>query len=260
MTSNTTSSIHKTTERALDLLDFVRRQNGVTVTEIVEQFDLSRSTAHLHLNTLTRHGFLVREHGRYCIGLRFREFSVCARNRHPSYQIIKTKIEEIYAEIEGEIELLVEESGRMNLVYHTESVRHDRVRLYLHNTAAGKAILSELPRKRIDEIIDRWGLPKETSNTITDRETLLDELETVAEQGYAFNDQECFEGYYGIGAAVEGIDGSILGAITIGGPTYRVDENTLKTELPSVLREAVRDVEETIRNQREIITQELSNR
>jgi DNA-binding IclR family transcriptional regulator len=40
MTSNTTSSIHKTTERALDLLDFVRRQNGVTVTEIVEQFDL----------------------------------------------------------------------------------------------------------------------------------------------------------------------------------------------------------------------------
>lgn len=259
MTSNDAVSVHKTTEGAIDLLDFIRRRNGATVAEIVDQFDLSRSTAYLHLNTLTHNGFLVREHGKYCIGLRFREFSVYARNRRPSYQIIKKKMEELEAETAGEIEFLVEESGRVNLVYHSESVSHDRVRLYLHNTAAGKAILSELPRERVDEIIDRWGLPGETSNTITDRDRLFDELETVVEQGYAFNDQECFEGYHGIGAAVEGIDGSIVGAITIGGPTYRVDENTLKTELPSVLRETVRDVEETIMDQREAITQELAN-
>lgn len=260
MASSNVVSIHKTTEGAIDLLEFIRRKNGVTVAEIVDQFDHSRSTAYLHLNTLTHHGFLVREGGQYCIGLRFREFSVCARNRRPSYQIIKKKMEELEAETAGEIEFLVEESGRVNLVYHSESVTHDRVRLHLHNTAAGKAILSELPRERVDEIIDRWGLPEEAPNTITDRDRLFEELAVVSERGYAYNDRECFEGYHGIGAAVQGIDGSMIGAITIGGPTYRVDENTLKTELSSVLRETVRGIEQTIMDQREAITQELSNK
>lgn len=259
MEQNGSPSVHKTTEGAIEMLEFVRRQNGTTVAEIVDEFDLSRSTAYLHLNTLRHHGFLVREHGRYRIGLRFREFSVCARNRRPSYQIIKKKMDELAAETAGELEFLVEESGRVNLVYHSESVSHDRVRLYLHNTAAGKAILSELPRERVEEIIDRWGLPGETPNTITDRDQLFAELETVADQGYAYNDQECFEGYHGIGTAVTGIDGSIVGAITIGGPTYRVGENTLQTELTGLLRETVEEVEATIMDQRTAITQELAN-
>jgi DNA-binding IclR family transcriptional regulator len=139
-------------------------------------------------------------------------------------------------------------------------VRHDRVRLFLHSTAAGKAILAELPRERVLEILDRWGLPRQTSNTVTDRETLFEQLELVAERGYAYNDRECFDGYHGVGAVVRGIDGSILGALTIGGPVYRVPEERLGNEMVDLLLESVEDIEATIEAQRATITAEMASR
>lgn len=255
-----TESIHRTTDTAIEMLDFVRRSNGATFSEVLEHFDLGRSTVYTHLNTLKSQGLVVHENGQYVIGMRFREFSVSARNRKPSYQIVRKKMGDLADETDSEVEFLVEEAGRVNVVYHSESVRHDRVRLHLHNTAAGKAILAEMPRDRVGELLDEWGLPRATPNTITDRATLYEELERIRGQGYAYNDSECFGGYHGVGAAVEGIDGSILGALTIGGPVYRVDEDTLKNEMVDLLEETVADVEATIESQRDTITAELANR
>jgi DNA-binding IclR family transcriptional regulator len=255
-----TESIHRTTDTAIEVLDYVRRSNGATFSEILDHFDLGRSTVYTHLNTLKNQGFIVQENGQSVVGLRLREFSVSARNRKPSYQIVRKKMDELVDETDNEIEFLVEEAGRVNIVYHSEGVRHDRVRLHPHNTAAGKSILSELPRDRVEEILDERGLPQATPNTITDRGVLFEELETVQERGWAYNDSECFSGYHGVGTAIEGIDGSILGALTIGGPVYRVDEDTLKNEMVDLLRGAVTDLEEAIESKRDTITTELTNR
>lgn len=260
MTTNTTNSIHKTTDTAIEILDFIRRANGATLSEIQEAFDLSRSTLYTHINTFNRHGLVIRENGRYWPGLRFREFSESARWRKPSYQIVEAKLEELTATTDAEVEFLVEEVGRINLVFHSEEVSHEQVRLYAHNTAAGKAILAEYDEERVDDIVDRWGLPAEAPNTITDREALQDQLVEIAERGYAYNDEEWFEGYHGIGAAVDGVDGRVLGALTIGGPVYRVTKETLTNELAETLLDAVDDVEASIRSQREAIYTEYSNR
>jgi DNA-binding IclR family transcriptional regulator len=260
MTKNDTRSIHKTTDTAIEVLDFIRRSNGATLGEIQERFDLSRSTLYTHINTFNRHGLVIRENGEYWPGLRFREFSESARWRKPSYQIVEATVEELAATTDAEVEFLVEEVGRVNLVFHSEDASHEQVRLYAHNTAAGKAILAEYDDERVDDIVDRWGLPAEAPNTITDREALHDRLAEVAERGYAYNDEECFEGYHGIGAAIEGLDGSVLGALTIGGPAYRVTEEALTNELSEALLGAVDDVEASIRSQREAIYTEYSNR
>ena len=260
MKDNDTRSTHRTTTNAIEILDYVRRANGAGLSDVMTEFDMSRSTAYTHLNTLKREGLLVSRDGRYRIGLRFREFSVSARTLRPSFQIVHKKMRELADETDNEIEFLVEETGRVNLVYHSESVSHDRVRLYLHNTAAGKAILAELPDERVREIIDRWGLPAQTPNTITDEDELFDQLAAIGDRGYAYNDRECFEGYHGIGAAIEGINGEVLGAMTIGGPVYRVEEETLNNELADLLTESVRSLEETMESQRATISAELANR
>jgi len=41
-------------------------------------------------------------------------------------------------------------------------------RVHLHNTALGQAILAHLPAERVEEIVDRYGLPASTENTITE--------------------------------------------------------------------------------------------
>lgn len=260
MNSDARKSTHSTTTVAIKILNFIRKANGARLTDVMDGFDMSRSTAYTHLNTLKQEGLIVRQHGQYYIGLRFREFSVSAQNRKPSFQIVIKKLRDLGNQTDAEIEFLVEETGRINLVYHSETVSHNRVRLHLHNTASGKAILAELPDEKVREVIDRWGMPAQTPNTITDEDELFAQLETIKEQGYAYNNRECFEGYHGIGAPITGIDGSILGAITIGGPVYRVEEETLKNEMVDLLLETAKDIEYTIESQREVITSELANR
>ncbi len=260
MPTDNTNSVHKTTDRAINLLDFVRRANGATLSEIQDRFELSRSTAYTHLNTLNKQGMLIRENGQYWIGHRFREFSESARGRKPGYQIIEKKVQELMSETESEVEFLVEEVGRINLVFHSEDVSHDRVRLFAHNTAAGKAILAEYSQEKVEAILDRWGLPKQAPNTITDEDEFFAQLEDVSKNGYSYNDRECFEGYHGIGAAIEGLDGSVMGALTIGGPVYRVSEDTLNNELAEVLLDAVDDIEESFSSQQESIYSEYAKR
>lgn len=59
------------------------------------------------------------------------------------------------------------EHGRLLMLYGTsgstattESDVDYRTEYYLHNTAAGKAILAELDRDRAERILDKWGMPR----------------------------------------------------------------------------------------------------
>jgi len=116
------------------------------------------------------------------------------------YKIAKPEIDRL-AEETGELaNLLVEEHGLGSYLHRArgqDAVQveaHVGTRVYLHSTALGKAILGHMPADRRDEILDRHGLPERTPRTTTEREELLAELETVREQGYAFDNGERFGG------------------------------------------------------------------
>ena len=117
----------------------------------------------------------------------------------------------------------------------------------MHNSAPGKAVLSALPTDRVEAILDRRGLPATTENTITDRATLFDELDTVREQGYATNDEELEVGFRSIAAPLMLDDGTVLGGLSIGGPAYRfeLDEASIGRSV-DILQSAVEDVEREI--------------
>lgn len=259
MSHKNTGNTHKTTTQAIRVLDALRKTNGATISDLATEFEMPRSTLYTHLNTLMEEGFVVRESGRYWIGIRLKEFSVAAENRKPSYQIVKNRLTQLEEDIDAETEFLIEEAGRVNVIYHSENIEQNRVRLFMHNTAAGKAILAERSTKYVEEIFDEQGLPPQTQNTTTDRDKLFDELEVIAERGYAYNNAECFDGYHGIGATVQGIDGSILGAVTLGGPVYRIPENQLRNELVDTLLNTVDEIEEAIEADRLIISSELAS-
>jgi DNA-binding IclR family transcriptional regulator len=105
---------------------------------------------------------------------------------------------------------------------------------HLHYSASGKAILANYPRERVDEIVDRWGLPKQTANTITDREALYEELERVGERGVAFNHEEHIDGLTAVAVPVEN-DGVVFGALSVAGPTGRMQDERLEETIPELL-------------------------
>lgn len=241
----------KTTETTLRILEAVQEMGGVRVGELVERLDLAKSTVYKHLVTLERNGYLVKEGDTYHVGLKFLNFGEHARSRKRAYEFGEDAVRRLTELTDEEADFVVEEHGRIVTVSHTyheknkyvgdislnNPIAHGRsgTYYYAHNTASGKAILSALPPARLESVLDRWGLPGKTENTITDREALLDELERVRERGYAVDDEEFTRGLRSVGAAVTYPDGRVLGALSVSGPTYRLDGDVLETEIPETL-------------------------
>jgi DNA-binding IclR family transcriptional regulator len=238
----------ETVERAVDIVEFLKREGSATIPEVTAELDCAKSTAHRHLKTLEANSLLVREGDQYRLGVRFLDYGVVARNRYTLYREARPKVDELAEETEEKIWCTVEEHGWSIHIYGARgkhSVRtHARVghRNYLHRHAAGKAILAHLPDGRVDAIIDRHGLPARTPHTITDPTNLRAELDEIRDRGYAFNFEESVEGLHAVGAPITDGDGVALGAISISGPANRLDGSLLQEELPALLLGAVNEI------------------
>jgi len=67
-----------------------------------------------------------------------------------------------------------------------------------------------------------------TPNTITDRDALLEELELIRRRGYSIDNMEHEFGIKCVGVPVFKRDGSLLGAMSISGPSLRLDDRTVE--------------------------------
>jgi DNA-binding IclR family transcriptional regulator len=231
----------KATERSLAIVEALQRLNGARVTELAEELEISKSTVFNHLATLQNRGYVVMEGDEYHLGLRFSNLGQYARNRKQSYVWARELADYLESKTNLESAVVVEENGiGMYLKSETGEMTDPNIypqvggQVYLHATAVGTAILSELPREDVEWIAERWGLQAQTANTITDLETLFDELERVRKRGYAVNEGENSEGVRAVGVPIfePNATGALLGAVSVSGPKYRMSGEWLEEELP----------------------------
>ena len=230
-------------QTTLAVLEALKELDGAGVTEIATHLGTTKGTVHHHLSTLADAGFVVKDEDEYRLGLRFFEFGEFVKNRQEVLELAKSEVDAL-AETTGELgNLLVEEHGRGIYLYRAEessTLSLDTgagARVYLHNTALGKAILAFLPTHRVEEILDTHGMPATTRQTITDRETLYDELEAVREHEVAFDREERGEGIKCVAAPIRTNDGRVLGAVSVAGPKSRMSGDYYESELPKQVRD-----------------------
>jgi DNA-binding IclR family transcriptional regulator len=247
--SDTDSGTLRTVEVSLGVVEAVADLGGARVSELAEHLDMPPSTVHGHLATLHERSYLAKEGDEYQIGLQFLNRGGHARHRKEGYRLAEEKVERL-AERTGErVQFVAEENGRGYYV-HT-AVGENAVladarigkRIYLHDSSAGKSIMAQLPEERVHEIVDRWGLPRFTEHTITDRETLFEELNEVRERGFALNREETHEGLHAVGAAVETHEGQVLGSFSVSGPSNRLKGDRFESEIPDLLRGITNELE-----------------
>ncbi|WP_435365748.1 IclR family transcriptional regulator [Haloarchaeobius sp. DYHT-AS-18] len=241
MGTNESGRTLRTTETSLEVLETLREIGGARVTELAEEMGLAPSTMHAHLTTLKEKEYVVKSGDVYHLGLKFLSFGDYVANQKEAYRTAKSYTEQLANETECRAVFVVEENGR-GVYLHTYSGRHAvwkystvGKRFHLHQTASGKALLSQLPESQVRVIADKWGLPAETENTITDVEDLLDELAEIRERGIAFNEEEQLDGVKAVGVPVKGPDGRVVGAFSVASPANRVDEERFRSELPNIL-------------------------
>lgn len=239
----------KTVQNAILILEKLRELDGAGVTTLERNLTLTKGTIHSHLATFEEMGFVVKNDETYQLGLQFLDLAHQAKRRYQILDVVEEEVDRL-AEESGEMALFtVEENAQGICLYKAEGANAVQTEVYvgyrneLYHTAVGKAILAFLPEERRRAIVEQKALKPLTENTITDKQQLLDEIESIRERGLAYNHGETIPGLVGIGAPVKDQAGSVLGAISVIGPASRMDERRLEQELPQLLEQTVNVIE-----------------
>lgn len=159
------------------------------------------------------------------------------RNRKEAYNIAEDVTKAIAHETGDRVSFITEENG-WGIVLATDIGEHGIYadihigqQVPLHASAVGKAILAELSQTRVDEILDRHGLPQLTENTITERSTLFEELDEIQERGYAINHAERVDGLKAVAVAVTDLNDTVLGGFSVSGPIRRMSTERIHDEV-----------------------------
>jgi len=238
-----------TTETAFCILELLMEMNGAQITELANRLGVSNSTVHRHLTTLKNNHYVIQEGNTYDIGLKFLHLGQYAQNRNDVRVLAKQNVENL-AEKTGEwAQFFIKEFGYAVPVQReigTDAVRTDPglgKQIPIHATAAGKAILAHLPDSTVEDIIESYGLPPLTPNTITDEAELWEELDEIQDRGFSFNRQENVKGLRAVGTAVTCPDGEVAGAMSVSGPTERMKDDWFRTEIPELLLGSANELE-----------------
>lgn len=239
----------------LEIVNALVELEGARVTEIAQYLDVSKGTSSNHLNTLRRMGYVISKGDEYYPSLKFTHIGEQAKRRDKAYMLAAGVTRQLNKQTPFETTFIVEENGIGR--YLTSEVdqpgRHDKFAFagqeeHLHTIAAGKAILASFSEEQVENIIDRWGLPKKTDYTITSKDELFEELEQVREKGYATNHRENREEIYAIAKAAHNPQGSVFGAMSILTPAFRLKGDKFDSGVKTLLFDHIDQLEQRLKS------------
>lgn len=238
----------KSASKLFRIIETVQKLDEPTLTELSNHLDMAKSTTHNYVDTLVESGYLVEADGVYRLSLKFLDHGVHAKRNLEIARISPPILDQLAEDTEEAVWLMVEERehtvgiekamGERAVQTAGRIGRHTR----FHYHAPGKALLSQMPDSRVEEIIDKQGLPKKTEHTITEYDALLEELEEVGERGVAFDIGEAIQGIRSVAAPVVS-DGELLGAVAVVGPENRLRGDYFREELPNFVSGAANELE-----------------
>ncbi|MDV6013548.1 IclR family transcriptional regulator [Haloechinothrix sp. LS1_15] len=232
-------------ERAVTILEFLAANGWSGVTDVGNALGVHKSTAFRLLNTLEGRG-LVEQHvdsGKYRLGFGLLQLAHAVTVGPDIRRQAQPGCEWLAQHTDETITLSVceeHESVTIDQIVSTSTVASRSWlgrRIPLHAAASGKIFLASMPEEEFEEVI-KGPHERFTEGTITDPRSLREDIERSRSNGYATTAEEFEEGLSSIAAPVLGFEGDVVAAISISGPTYRLDGERLAEFAPLILEAA----------------------
>jgi DNA-binding IclR family transcriptional regulator len=232
---------------ALRTLLYLRDADEVRVSELATYLGVAASTAHRLLATLRANDFVEQVPGRraYRLTSLLSTFSGGPPDRETLARIGRPALVQLCRETDETANLLVLEGADARFIDGVESTRTLRVAprtgdlLPAHGTAGGKAMLAMLPADQVRALLSA-RLRKMTMHTVLSRAALEKDLAVVRARGYATNVNESVLDVGGVGVPVMDRFDRCVAAITVSGPSSRLNEETAPSLLPYLQAAAAR--------------------
>lgn len=244
----------KSVKKTFDVLNCFTEKQPLGVTEISEKLDLYKSNVHSILSTLLAMDYLEqdKESGKYYLGIGVVRLGRAVGDRYSFNNLVSIHMKQM-AEAVGEIVYLT--VPLRDMVYYLDTAFPDDGASYLvgsirnatekmHSTGSGKAMLAFMPDAYADEYMSK-PLDALTEHTITDATALREELANIRKRGYATDNMETMIGISCVAAPIRNRVGSVLGALSISGPSPRFSDARV-TELSAILLGHIEEIQKDI--------------
>jgi IclR family acetate operon transcriptional repressor len=224
--------------RTLQVLHaFAMPPHRLGLAEVVDKLGLERNQAYRSLKTLEAAGFLVpTDDARFEPGAAAAALATATMRFHSTavIDVAGPFLDRLSEQTRETVHLIIRSGDKAVCVDRRESPQSVRLVSILGRSvplvvgAVPKAILAWLPAHEREALLA--GLadqPAFTDKSIRDPERLRSELELIRERGYSISDEDFDAHAKGVGAPIFGGEGAVVGGVSVGGPSFRVDDVTL---------------------------------
>lgn len=234
--------------RALVILDaLAETTDGMTLSDVAQVVGLAPSTAHRLLTTLESRRFVrfVASEGLWQVGVQSFVVGQAFRRSRDVVTLARPQMRQLMEATGETVNLYIEEGGEAVCMAQVESRQMMRAiarpggRVKLHCSGAGKAMLAYLRADEVARIFQSHGLARATEKTLDTPKRLKADLEAVRARGFAIDDEEHAVGLRCVAASVLDEEGRPLAALSVSGPSARIDETAMSMIGGLVRRAAV---------------------
>ncbi len=236
-------------ERGLAILSAFRPDRpALGISELARELGLTRSTTHRYIATLASLRYVEQDAStrKYRLGPRVLDLGFSMLGSLELREVAAPYLRQLTDSTghtsnlairdDTDVILIDRVRGRPGRYHHLEFTLHVGSRLPSYCSATGKALLAYLPRPDLDRLLDRMELVQRGPRTVTDRDTLLTELEQVRRTDIATNDEELESALRSIAAPVRSRSGQVVAAVNVAIPWSPAAMSELVTRLGPAVR------------------------
>ncbi len=224
-------------DRALDMLDLLAAQPGLTLSEIAEQMKQAPSTVPRVLHTLAARGVAETDPATqtwhigpatFRLGSAFMRRSGIVERARP---ILRGLMEHTFETanlgiLNGDAVLFVAQAETQETI---RAFFPPGTRSPLHASGIGKALLAFGRPETLRALLDEGELIRFTDKTLTTAAALQEDMTRIRARGFSFDDEEKTRGMRCIAAPVFDLTGEAVAGISVSGPTHRIGHEHVKT-------------------------------
>jgi IclR family KDG regulon transcriptional repressor len=218
--------------KAFEVLEgFREKPEGLTYMELIERFSkISKISLYRILCSLESLGFLEKDEqtNRYELGAKFIELGRLTEKRQDLIRLLQPTMQDILERFEENVNLAKIQAGELIYLKTIEGRHPVRVIEFPNRTeaiycsAVGKAILTFMPEDEQRKIIAGLKFVKYTSFTVSSKAQLRQELDEIAEKGYALDNEENLAGVRCVAVPILDSKGHASVGLSVTGPISRM--------------------------------------
>jgi DNA-binding IclR family transcriptional regulator len=242
-------------DRAVAILSaFTPQQPTIGVVELSRMTGLSRSTTHRLLASLLSHGLVrqVAAGDKYTLGPTVLALASVADKSMDLRWMAGDLMQRLRDLGEETVGLHIYRPPRWRITLDQVESQHPLRRTYtdlgrpipIHQGAPGKVLLAHLPAHVVDRVL-AGPLEAATAQTVVDVAALRREFEEIAERGFATSIEGRVKGIAAVAVPVFDHVSGVAAALSVSGPTVRLDEPRLR-ELADIARKIALEFSERL--------------